>query len=177
MKINPNPSSETYLFVDTGLYPNSQFPVVVYRKALRALPVIGAMEVQRLFRKNKWANNWKGSIYTFDHYHSTAHEVLGVISGKTLLRLGGEDGREIEIRKGDVVIIPAGVAHRNMRSEGDIKVVGGYPLARHFDMNFGKPGERPQTDANIASLGVPLTDPVFGAGGNVAKIWNSYLHY
>jgi uncharacterized protein YjlB len=38
-------------------------------------------------------------------------------------------------------------------------------------MNYGKPGERPKTDDNIASVPLPKTDPVFGKGGGLLEIW------
>jgi uncharacterized protein YjlB len=31
-------------------------------------------------------------------------------------------------------------------------------------MQYGKPGERPDTDRNIARVGLPAADPVHGAG-------------
>jgi uncharacterized protein YjlB len=32
-------------------------------------------------------------------------------------------------------------------------------------MNYGKPGERPPPDKNIARVALPQTDPVFGKTG------------
>ncbi|WP_250123845.1 cupin domain-containing protein [Chroococcidiopsis sp. CCMEE 29] len=63
------------------------------------------------------------------HYHSTAHEVLGISRGKAAVRLGGDArGQTFEVRAGDVIIIPAGVAHKNLDSSSDFLVVGAYPL-------------------------------------------------
>ena len=54
-------------------------------------------------------------MYSQSHFYSTAHEVFGVASGKARLCFGGEENPErVEavLEKGDVMIVPAGVAHR-----------------------------------------------------------------
>jgi uncharacterized protein YjlB len=55
--------------------------------------------------------------------------------------LGGEQGTKITIEKGDILVIPAGVAHKNIGKENDAGVVGAYLNARDYNMNYGKPGE------------------------------------
>jgi uncharacterized protein YjlB len=73
----------------------------------------------------------------FLNYHSTSHEVLGVHSGVATLRLGGEHGKNVEVVAGDVVIIPAGVAHQNLSSSDDFGVVGAYPGGHDWDLLRG----------------------------------------
>jgi len=124
-----------------------------------------------LFENNNWRNTWQQGIYTYHHYHSTTHEVLCVCKGETLLLLGGENGITVLIQEGDVLVIPAGVAHINLGKENDVSCIGAYPDGRDYDMNFGKQGERPRTDHNIASLPLPQTDPVFGANDGLLQIW------
>ena len=84
--------------------------------------------------------------------------------------MGGEKGQKITVNAGDVIIIPAGVGHKNLESK-ELGVVGAYPNGRSWDVNRGLPGERPGTDKNIASLPLPSTDPLTGKDTGVVKIW------
>lgn len=165
------PKPELFYVKDDGIFPNSHLPIIYYPKVLKLPKLFPAQHIKNLFRKNNWANNWKQGIYTYHHYHSTTHEVLGICKGETLLQLGGENGITLFVEAGDVLIIPAGVAHMNLGEENDVSVVGAYPDGRDFDMNYGKPGERPKTDHNVASIPLPLTDPVFGEDGELLHAW------
>jgi hypothetical protein len=88
------------------------------------------------------------------------------------LQLGGSNGPKIFIEKGDVLVIPAGVAHKNLGAEDSVGVIGAYPAGRDHDMNYGKPGERPHTDESIRAVPIPASDPVLGINGQLTKIWN-----
>ena len=110
-------------------------------------------------------------VYSFPHYHSTSHEVLGVYSGTATLRLGGEHGKNVEVNAGDVIVIPAGIAHQNIGADDAFGVVGAYPDGREWDLLRGLPGERPKADHNIAALPTPENDPIYGAEGPLRRIW------
>jgi uncharacterized protein YjlB len=170
MTINKT-TPEQYFVKDDGVFPNNRLPILYYPKVLELPKLFPAAAVKKLFKENNWSNNWKYGIYTYHHYHSTTHEVLGVCKGETMVLLGGENGVTLFIQEGDVIIIPAGVAHINLGKENDVTCIGGYPDGRDYDMNYGKPGERPKTDDNIASVPLPKTDPVFGKGGGLLEIW------
>ena len=45
-----------------------------------------------------------------------------------------------------------------------VKENGAFPNGMEFDMNYGRTGERPQTDKNIQQVPLPATDPVYGNG-------------
>jgi uncharacterized protein YjlB len=120
-----------------------------------------------------WAGCWRNGIYSYHHYHSTAHEVLGVYRGSAKVQLGGEKGIIHEAEPGDVIIIPTGVVHKNLGSTSDFGVVGAYPDGQDWDMNYGKPGERPNADQSISSVPLPKSDPVFGASGPLLAKWNT----
>jgi uncharacterized protein YjlB len=105
------------------------------------------------------------------HYHSTAHEVLGVYRGEVRVCLGGEDGTRVTLRAGDVAVLPAGVAHKNEQQSSDFAVVGAYPEGTSPDMNYGEDGERPRADKNIAALTLPPSDPVQGKDGALTRLW------
>jgi len=162
---------QQYIIDDNGIFPNSMLPVLYYPSALKLPLLFSAMHVKSIFEKNDWTNNWRNGIYTYHHYHSVTHEAMAVIRGETKLQLGGDNGIELMIRKGDVLVIPAGVAHKNLGGEKDVIVVGGYPGGKDYDMNYGKPGERPGVDNNIRKLPIPSTDPVLGKAQGVPKIW------
>lgn len=139
------------------------------------MPVLfPGIHVKNIFERNNWTSSWDAGIFTYHHYHSTTHEVLGIYSGSATIQLGGDQGPKLLLEKGDVLIIPAGVAHKNLDEEHAIGVIGAYPDGREYDMNYGKPGERPQTDQNIAKLPIPDTDPLTGAVGELPKIWRKY---
>lgn len=167
MKVKP----QQYFVKEDGIFPNSSLPIIFYSKVLALPPLFPAVAIRRLFQKNDWANNWRQGIYTYHHYHSITHEVLGVCKGETLLLLGGEEGITLFIEEGDVLIIPAGVAHMNLGKEKDVICVGGYPNGQDYDMNYGKAGERPGTDENIAAVPLPQTDPVFSKKSGLLQIW------
>jgi uncharacterized protein YjlB len=70
-----------------------------------------------------------------------------------------------------VIVIPAGVGHKNLGASADFGVVGAYPDGRDWDLLTGQPGERPKADQNIAALPIPGNDPVFGLDGPIREIW------
>ena len=157
---------------DDGTFPNNeQLPLLVYAHAL-TLPAENAAEgLETLFAANEWGSSWRNGVYGFHHYHSTAHEVLGMYAGTAKVQFGGPSGVVLTVTPGDVVIIPAGVAHKNLGATTDFRCVGAYPLGQQWDMNYRQPGERPRADENIAAVAVPGTDPVYGADGPLGDYW------
>jgi uncharacterized protein YjlB len=164
---------EQFTFKDDGVYPGSDLPLLLYRAAITTEAEDRASVFERRFARNGWRNSWRNGVYSFAHYHSTSHEVLGVYHGSAKLRLGGERGRTVEIRSGDVILIPAGVAHKNIGASPDFAVVGAYPDGRQWDLLHGLPGERPKSDLTIAALPIPDYDPIYGAEGPMRQIWNA----
>lgn len=164
---------EQFTFTDDGVYPGSVLPLLVYRATIMAETENRASIFERGFARNGWWNSWRNGVYSFAHYHSTSHEVLGVFHGCAKMRLGGEHGRTVEIRSGDVILIPAGVAHQNIGASPDFGVVGAYPDGRQWDLLRGLPGERPKSDRTIASLPIPDYDPIYGAEGPMRQIWTA----
>jgi len=99
-------------FEDDGIIPNnSRWPFVFYRGAV-ALPddLDPAAVMEELFRQNGWGAVWRDGIYDYVHYHSRVHEVLGVARGKGTVRFGGNKGRTVQLKAGDVAVLPAGTA-------------------------------------------------------------------
>jgi uncharacterized protein YjlB len=165
-------SPEAHVFVDDGRFPNSALPVLVYR-AVVSDAADRASRFERLFSTHLWPAAWRNGLYSRHHYHSTAHEVLGVYEGWVKARLGGERGGLLTLHAGDVLVIPAGVAHCNEGQSRDFRVVGAYPRGTDMDMNYGEAGDRPAADRRIATVPAPERDPVFGAGGPLVALWRT----
>lgn len=158
---------------DDGVFPNNErLPLLIYQGALDLENQINpASAIENLLHSNQWGGAWRNGIYPYHHYHSTAHEVLCVYQGEAKVQLGGEEGVIQAIVPGDVIIIPAGVAHKNLSASGDFRVVGAYPFGQNWDMNYGKLEERPQADENIVSVPLPQADPIFGTDGLLTEHW------
>ena len=164
---------EEHFFTDDGRVPNNpSLPLIVYRGAVRTGPgSAGACEA--LFAANGWSGGWRNGIYSHHHYHSTAHEVLGIAAGWVRVRLGGEGGRTVELNAGDVVVIPAGVAHKNEGASPDLMVVGAYPGGKGPDMRSPGAHERERALANIRAVKLPDCDPVYGKSGPLLERWRA----
>ena len=121
-------SVEARRLEDDGAIPNNaKLPLLVYRQAV-ALPEDDPAAVfEALFTANGWPAAWRNGVHPFHHYHSTAHEVLGVFSGRATACFGGEHGVRMSVSAGDVVIIPAGVGHKGIEATPDLGIVGAYP--------------------------------------------------
>ena len=158
---------------DDGIFPNSKLKLLVYRQAVELPEKDPASIFERVFESNQWHGSWRNGIYPYHHYHSTAHEVLGIYLGWAKVQLGGEKGVALEIQAGDVIIIPAGVAHKKLRSSADFGVVGAYPEGQDWDMNYGKPVGRPNADRNIERVALPKLDPIYGARGPLLEKWTT----
>lgn len=114
---------------DDGTIPNNEkLPLLVYQAALKLPEDDPAAICETLFAANGWRGSWRNGIYSFHHYHSSAHEVLGICRGNARVQFGGEPGVILSVRRGDVVVIPAGVGHKNLGASQDLWVVG-IPLA------------------------------------------------
>ena len=158
---------ETRRFDDDGAIPNSRYPALLDRGVLQPDETDG---FEDMFAGNGWTGAWRNGIFPYHHYHSTAHEVLGVASGQARVQLGGEGGEAFDLEPGDVVVIPAGVGHKRLSASGDFVVVGAYDRGRDWDVLKGEPGERPQADENIGAVPLPERDPVQGGEG-LPRIW------
>lgn len=66
-------------FKDDGIFPNSPLSLLRYRQAVITDARDPASIFERRFAENDWTNSWRDGVYSFPHYHSTAHEVLGFI--------------------------------------------------------------------------------------------------
>lgn len=174
----------TYKIDPTPLMPNSPHVVIHYPGLLRSQiesPSFNLADLYDLYASNGWESQWVARYGpTQDsHYHSAAHECMTVISGEgATIRFGAADtspdleanthgsafedgGVEVKASKGDVFILPAGIAHKTFD-----------PLPRAPDLVF-----RQCKDEN----GVVIRDPVKARGffekiekGNHFQMMGSY---
>lgn len=165
-----------HVLEDDGTFPNNAaLPLLVYKGALLLQPGDDDSAIKKVFESNGWTNSWVNGVYDYQHYHSVTHEVMGVYCGIADIQLGGPHGVCVEVVRGDVIIIPAGVAHKCIKCSDDFSVVGAYPDGKDYDTNYGKEGERPKADENIARVPVPDKDPVYGKQGALNQNWKTKL--
>ncbi|MEQ8816976.1 MAG: cupin domain-containing protein [Thalassobaculum sp.] len=150
-----------------GLPNNPRLPLLVYRGVLD-LAGDAAGRCETLFAGHGWGGAWRNGIFGYDHFHATMHEVLGIVRGRARVRFGGDGGPEAEVAAGDVVVIPAGVGHRNLGASGDFLVIGAYPGGGYPDTSTD-PG--PDAAARVAQVPVPDQDPVYGPAGPLIERW------
>jgi uncharacterized protein YjlB len=167
------PNVEAFILTDDGVFPNNRkLPLLVYRKVLSLDAPDLIAQVQAILAENGWGGSWVNGIFDYHHYHSTAHEVLAICGGRAEVCFGGEHGITLTLSAGDVVVIPAGVAHKNRGAGSDFVVVGAYPRGQEgYDMCHGKREERHEADKNIVSVPTPKSDPLYGPDGPLTDHW------
>ncbi|MEZ5103154.1 MAG: hypothetical protein R2757_01545 [Draconibacterium sp.] len=172
-QISPNAQIETFYFAENENFPNNpKLPVLLYKRVFDFGNTDDpASVVEHTFQKSNWAGSWRNGIYTFHHYHSTAHEALSIYGGWAEVQLGGPNSKILRIEKGDLVVLPAGTAHKKIDSGDGFAVVGAYPDNQSWDMNYGKQGEMEKAKQNISKVKLPSQDPVFGTSGKMFDYW------
>ena len=158
-------------FADDGRIPNNpRLALVHYHAVLDDGDMAAAFE--EAFARHGWGGAWRDGIYGYHHYHSAAHEALGIARGRARVRLGGEGGVTVEVQAGDMIVIPAGVGHKNEGSSSDLLVVGAYPEGQEPDLCTGQPEEHARAVENIGSVRLPTADPLYGRNGPLIREWS-----
>ena len=153
-----------HLLPSAGDIPNHpRWPLLIYPHAVEPA---AAEAFEELFTRNRWPAAWRNGVFPFHHFHSNAHEVLGVYEGEVTVQFGGARGLIATARPGDVIVLPAGTGHKRVTSRGALGVVGAYPQGSKPDTCTRKTALE-----TIVEVPLPACDPVFGAGGPLFEHW------
>lgn len=139
----------------------AHWPLLIYPAAIKN-PTPEAFE--ELFTRNRWPAAWRNGVFPFQHYHSNSHEVLGVYEGEVTVQFGGS--LILTASPGDVIVLPAGTAHKKIAARGALGIVGAYPAGSKPDTCRGVPKNKFDTE-------LPACDPVYGAGGPLFTYWRA----
>ncbi len=192
-----NTSSVEHILVpEAGTAPNNNvLPLILYRSVAQ---FGNAEEPERTFENifwgNKWGSSFRDGTFPFHHYHSAAHEVVGVARGKAVLQFGGPDGPVVDVKAGDAALIPAGVVHCRLDDEPGYSIVGAYPpdqfpdccvlsdedkivASVHPDISDLEVkvitgNQLHEIKTSISQTALPAIDPIQGENGYVTKVWD-----
>ncbi|MDB5491628.1 MAG: Cupin 2, conserved barrel [Micavibrio sp.] len=148
---------------------NAVLPVLVYPQVLPADEDC-SIGFEKHFRDNNWHGIWRDGVYDYHHFHSQAHEVLGVVQGKCRIQVGGMAGHTLLLEQGDMIVLPAGTGHKDAGSSDDLVVIGAYPPGQAMDICRSKK-ECPDAERKIAATPIPPTDPFYGHDGPLIRTW------
>ncbi len=158
-----------FVLSQNGWVPNNPVLPVIVCKDIPAEGRDLATTFERSFARNGWQGIWRNGIFDYHHYHTMAHEVLGIARGRGVVMLGGPGGREVEVSAGDCLILPAGTGHCRLSASDDFLVIGAYPPGQDPDLRRNAPGEAGLRI--IATLPLPQSDPLGGKG--VGELWGN----
>jgi len=190
----PNSTTEHILIPSSDVSPNNgALPLILYRAAVEFGDREPEAVLEEIFWGNAWADGFRDGTFPFHHYHSAAHEVVGIARGTAVLQFGGPDGPHIDVAAGDACVIPAGVVHRRIDDAPGYSVVGAYPHhqlpdccvlsqadaeaagvhpdAAELEVKVIGEAQLAAVKTRIAATVLPITDPVSGSSGPITELW------
>jgi uncharacterized protein YjlB len=127
-----SPPEKYFIKRSTPHVPNSPLPVLIYRSALPLHPT--PVSTCEAIEPNNWLKGGVFKHYGAHHFHSVTHECYAVFKGSSRLLLGrgpldpvDEHDLIVDLKPGDAIVLPAGVAHCSLSSSEDYEYVGLYP--------------------------------------------------
>jgi uncharacterized protein YjlB len=150
---------------------NDHLPVLIYHDALKISGSDPASTFEQAFLHNGWPPQWRNGIYDYHHYHSTAHEVLGIAGGRGRVVLGGPGGHELTVSAGDILVLPTGTGHCRLQNSSDFLVVGAYPPDQSWDICRSAPSQT--ASERMRTLPFPESDPLTGKAGALTRLWHT----
>jgi len=170
--VSDNAEPRAIVFEDDGLVPNNILPFLVYRDAVKLDSRRPEATIENLFEANSWGGTWRNGVYDYLHYHATVHEVLGVARGSARVRFGGDHGQELEIKAGDIAILPAGTGHQCISASDDFCIIGAYPPGSKMVVTRATPENHARALKTIPEVALPPADPVTGKNGALMRLWS-----
>ncbi|PKY01820.1 hypothetical protein P168DRAFT_292877 [Aspergillus campestris IBT 28561] len=168
---------ETYYLQKGTFVPNNRLPALVYRGVLPR--PLSRESTKALCERNHWERRGEWGAIWEAHFHPNTHECYGVLQGQSILVLGRErhaestGGVEVDVRAGDVVVVPAGVSHRSLSATDDYRYMGVYPeQCPRWRNDFCKGTEAmDKLEEDIRKVIIPDHDPVYGLDGPLVVLW------
>ena len=107
---------QAFRFDDDGETPNNpRLSLLVYRSAVDlAGEHDPALPFERAFARHGWSDGWRNGIFSFLHFHTTAHEVLGIARGQA------EIGRHRRCQSGTGLTCTARVCRVEERGDAGV---------------------------------------------------------
>jgi uncharacterized protein YjlB len=176
---------EALKFKDDGLIPNSKHPVLIYRSAIGFVESVPRLAARNLIADHIGKNGWRLeeglTLYSYHLYDRKAHKAFIVINGQATLQLGGPKvGRSAVIEEGDLIVIPAGVAHRHLRY-ANLSLTAQFEAMEIRPVAADEPGPvrglkksmevaRPKALESLANIPRPF-NPLYGPQGPGLQGW------
>ncbi|OJD40316.1 cupin domain protein [Diplodia corticola] len=184
---------ETFWINPTPSVPNSPLPIIVYRRAL--LDDHSPDTILSTIEPNGWYKGGQWKTFKKAHFHANTHECYGILRGSSVYMLGvggadlGDEGEPGEgkgtrffAEAGDVFVLPAGISHCSVESEGDYEYIGLYPGEKdhkgaRFDLHWCKdtPEKTKELAEKAGNVPIPECDPLYGPDGPLPRIWKEAM--
>ena len=96
---------------------------------------------------------------------------MGVARGSASVQFGGKEGRTIIVKRGDVVVLPAGTGHECLLASDDFLVVGAYPATGTYDVFRTSLDEYAKAVKTVPKVPPPSRDPIYRKDGALVRLW------
>lgn len=157
---------------ENGNIPNNpELPLLLYRQVFAGGGADLETKFRQAFMNHGWVGTWVNGVYSYHHYHSNAHEVLGVASGSATIIFGGLGGKELKVEAGDMAILPAGTGHCCQSASSDFRIVGAYPQGQQNHDLCKQEDTDEEKKQRIRQVEMPEQDPVAGEKGPLLEHW------
>ena len=144
--------------------PNNSLLLVVYRGLWRRSSGRAAACEAHVCR-NGWPGAWRNGIYRATTTTAPRMRCVGIAAGNARVRLGGDAGKTVELRTGDVVSHPGRVAHKRRSASPDLLVIGSYPRGKVPDHCRAEPRAHDAAQGRIAAVPLPAAGPGYRPRG------------
>lgn len=161
---------------DNGVPNNPLLPLIIYPQAVPEEEEDIAAWLEERFASHDWPPAWRDNVYPYTHYHPNTHELLGIGAGWAEILFGGDNGRVMTVHAGDVVLIPAGVGHKQIAASEDFFAVGAYPRGMQPGTLRDEKHDLHRAQELVKRVPLPQLDPLRGSEGAVIDIWHPLVH-